>query len=871
MTGILGGANAISKPTIVGLQISTSASGLPIPVVYGVHRAGCNLIQYENFQILKAKQAGGKGGLLGSNSGYIYSADVILAICEGPIFGINLVWKNGQVTDLANVPLNALLGTYPQAVADFITTDAPTRALGYQGTAWAGVESYQLGGSPSVPQHEFEVQGFGFVENWSDVPPVATTLAVGITLGGSTITVAPATGQFIYPGMVLGYNGATPLNPDGMALNTPYYIEVLNVAGDVVTLAADVIDAQVADLLVTGATVSFSLLDGNPWHFLVDILTSPNYGLDWDLSLIGDMAPYRNYCRAQGLFLSPIYDNQEQLTSIIDRLAVNTNSWIFWNGTQVVAVPLADADVSGNGVTFHPNIDPVYDLTYEDLIIESGQMPIEVTRKDPSDAYNALRVEIDDRCNRGYQPSPVEAKDQGSIGLYGQINAPSLQGRDICSPTVGNTIVNLLLQRYLYIRNEYTFKLGPEFVILQVGDVVTLTDPNIGLTAFAVRIKQIDEDDKYILTITAEEVPGGSQIVPPGRIRQQNPSTGHSTPPTQSQANPGDVNAPILLEPSTLLTGGVPQVWAVVSGASPVWGGCNVLASIDNVNYYQIGTINGEARQGLLTGALNNHADPDTVDTLAVDLTESRSAINTAVTPADADALQTLAIVGQEIVAYGHAALTSTAHYNLTYLRRGQYGTTPVTHAVGTPFGCLDEAVFKHDLPAEWLCRTLYFKFQSFNVYGLDLEPVSDCVVYPFTPTGSGFGGGLCGVPSAPTGVTASALPSGVLISWSPNAPADHVTSYQVWRASGLGASFGGAVQIAGLSAGSTTYTDISAVAGLPYTYFIVAVNVVGPSAPSAGVSVTAYGAGAIQPLVNGDLPIGVILDPLGQPVGVIV
>src|SRR5579862_4757815 len=131
--------------------------------------------------------------------------------------------------------------------------------------------------------------------------------------------------------------------------------------------------------------------------------------------------------------------------------------------------------------------------------------------------------------------------------------------------------------------------------------------------------------------------------------------------------DPGAVNPPAIFEPSTALTAGAPQIWIAASGGAN-WGGAVASISFDGVNYSGIGTLTAPAYQGVLTASLPNHADPDTTDTLSIDLTESAGILPTSATHNDADAFRTLAwICGSftttvpaagELVAYGAVAAT---------------------------------------------------------------------------------------------------------------------------------------------------------------------------------------------------------------------
>ena len=117
----------------------------------------------------------------------------------------------------------------------------------------------------------------------------------------------------------------------------------------------------------------------------------------------------------------------------------------------------------------------------------------------------------------------------------------------------------------------------------------------------------------------------------------------------------------------------------------PNWGGCEVWASLDGTNYERQGVVNGPARFGTISNALPSRADPDVIDTLAVDVTPSNGVLLGA-SQADADAFATLCLVDGELISYRDASLVSAHHYSLGYLRRGVYGTGVASHAPGAVF-----------------------------------------------------------------------------------------------------------------------------------------------------------------------------------------
>src|SRR5262249_33986959 len=170
-------------------------------------------------------------------------------------------------------------------------------------------------------------------------------------------------------------------------------------------------------------------------------------------------------------------------------------------------------------------------------------------------------------------------------------------------------------------------------------------------------------------------------------------------------------------------------------------------ASVDGgTTYNAIGTIS-PGTTGVLTSTFASHADPDTVDTLAVDLTESNGAL-TSQSTAVADLFEDPCFVegasGFEIVCPTVATLTSAEHYSLgTYIRRGVAGTTIGSHASGKRFAVLDGSTFKIDLPANWVGLTIHLKFAAFNKTGGQQNDLSACVDYTFTPVGVSLPGGF--------------------------------------------------------------------------------------------------------------------------------
>ena len=78
--------------------------------------------------------------------------------------------------------------------------------------------------------------------------------------------------------------------------------------------------------------------------------------------------------------------------------------------------------------SYTPNLTPVYDLTDTDFVDEKGNKdPVQVERVDVFSLPTIQRVEVLSRGNQ-YSATPVEARDQSQIEIYGPRVGSTIQG-----------------------------------------------------------------------------------------------------------------------------------------------------------------------------------------------------------------------------------------------------------------------------------------------------------------------------------------------------------------------------------------------------------------------------------------------------------
>ncbi|MCU4521603.1 fibronectin type III domain-containing protein [Acinetobacter schindleri] len=468
--------------------------------------------------------------------------------------------------------------------------------------------------------------------------------------------------------------------------------------------------------VISDITFSETIHDANPADVIEDFITNPRYGAAPSLNM-ADLSEFRTYCAATNLLISPALTEQREAFEIINEIVEAVNCAVVPSPDGLKIRSYGDSAVTGNGVTFTPNLEPVYHLTDDDFLGED--QPVRVRRSRDTDAYNHCQIEYVNRFNQ-YNTETVEAKDQANIEMFGLRTQDPVKFDFFCEPKIARHAVQLLLQRRLYVRNEYEFELGWKYCRLEPMDIVTITDESLGLDQFPVRITRVEEDEEGVLSITAEELAVGSRSAVEYDLQSSNGYQG-------GNEEPGNVNAPAIFEPPLELTGGKNQIWVAASGGIN-WGGCNVWASIDNTTYEMIGTIYGSARYGTLVSAISANAT-----SMQVQLNTSSQIFGGTLEDAEVDA--TLCKVGDEYINYIDATLDGSGRYTLSGMLRGRFDDAS-SHNAGESFVRIDRAIFEYDFNPNMVGKQIYLKFTSFNGLEQKEETLDEVTAYSYTVNG---------------------------------------------------------------------------------------------------------------------------------------
>ncbi len=505
------------KPDYTGLQLQTSVNTLPIPIVWGRTKVAANVIWYANFQT-HGSSGGGKGGLFRApSSGYTYSADLIMALCEGPVSGIGVIWRDQSTYTLAELGLTFFDGSTPQTTWGYLAAHYTVEALAYQGTAYACAASYQLGDEADIGNHNFEIVGIlaGTGVNGIDADPAQvvndflTNPQYGAGFSGASIDATTLYGaggdaslQTYCKAMGIAFSPALVDQEQGSSI-LQRWLQLLNCAavwsgGQLKFIPYG--DETIASGDVT-RTVQYAI--PTPVETSSGAVVYPSIAVSTAALFVSDGGVKYAFT---GVALSYIGASQPSSAGTYGISPAGTYLFAAGDEEQVVQITFT----YDNPVSYVPDLAPVYNLGDLDFVDEKGNKdPVQVSRVDPFGLATIQRVECLSRTNE-YGATPVEARDQSQIELYGPRVGSTIQGHEICDEIViGPIVAQTILQRGLYVRAHFTFKLSWEYGLLDPMDIVTITDANLGLSDYPVRIDTIEEDDKGLLTVTAEELTVG--------------------------------------------------------------------------------------------------------------------------------------------------------------------------------------------------------------------------------------------------------------------------------------------------------------------------------------------------------------------------
>jgi hypothetical protein len=502
--------------------------------------------------------------------------------------------------------------------------------------------------------------------------------------------------------------------------------------------------------------------DGNPADFFALWFMGP-HGLNVSAflqatngptTLLGSLAAMAAYCDVNGIWISPYLNSQRSGSDVLQDLLDVANCDAIWSEGLLKIIPRSEVSQVGNGNTYTAPTaaGPVWQLMPQDFVCEKGKAPINIKRTKQTDAKNILPVEFTDRSNN-YVLDQVDVPDGQAVSEFGPRRDSTKTFHWIMDSATARLAASPLVRRTaLQKKMSFSFTLQPRLMQIEPCDLVEVTDPITGLSAYPMRITKADFDEKMNIQCEAEPYfYGANAPYLSNTLESGSPGT------IFTNQDPGSVSTPVIFEPIPRLYGsiGPAELWMAVAGSNANYGGCNVWLSVDGgSSYIKIGALAAKSTYGTHTGTYATGTDPDTTHDLTVDLSICRGTLPS-FSAAQADQFIPLAyldgiasplIIPYELLAFTTATLTSAYHYTLkatgagNEIRRRVFAAPDLgvsnAHTSGPNFVYLNDPLFKIDLDPVWIGIALKFKFTAFNIFGKNEQSLASATAYNYTPTG---------------------------------------------------------------------------------------------------------------------------------------
>ena len=207
------------------------------------------------------------------------------------------------------------------------------------------------------------------------------------------------------------------------------------------------------------------------------------------------------YCQEAGLYISPVLTDQQAAREHFSAIMETCNADFYWSDGLLKVGTYGDQAIGG----WTPTLTPAFALTLQDIIPPSdGEPAISITLMAPTDACNQCTIEWRNRA-LDYASSTITAKNDEMISLHGLRAEDAVQCHHVCVAETAAMMAQMRVQRKSMLRDTYQFSLPSRYACLEpMVDLLTLTDPLLGLDHKLVRIVTIVERPDGILDITAE-------------------------------------------------------------------------------------------------------------------------------------------------------------------------------------------------------------------------------------------------------------------------------------------------------------------------------------------------------------------------------
>ena len=463
-------------------------------------------------------------------------------------------------------------------------------------------------------------------------------------------------------------------------------------------------------------------LDANPADIIEDLLTNKRYGAGIDSSFLNSTSftAVQAYCNANDLLISVKIDSQKPVLDWIDYVMSHFRGYLFMSGGKI-------------NLGVFKEESAVFAITQTDLVVKEGEEPdppVGITKRSYGETVNRLEVAWQNR-EADYDGAVAVAQEETDQRVSGKIRKKTMQLTGIKRETLANKMRWFFLFDSLYRYSVYTFTLAYKSMLLEVGDVGTLSDGGL-ITNQLIRITSIKEDkDGRGLEIEAIEDVASLYASVAGITLQQTDRVPETTAPTL-------VNASISFREDKT----VPLIYLSIVPGSAYTNGWHIYRSFDNISYSLIGSASIESvTSGVANsiGTLQNKMVAYTapihrrLDKMVVSI-GTITDLDTSITDSELFNQKSYLKIGDEIIGFKTCVETDTEGvWEVTDLIRGMFSTKPAAHTAGDTVYTMHPD-FSYILSESEIGMTLYFKATTF--YANQAQSLADVTAYSYAVQG---------------------------------------------------------------------------------------------------------------------------------------
>jgi hypothetical protein len=443
--------------------------------------------------------------------------------------------------------------------------------------------------------------------------------------------------------------------------------------------------------------ISSTAEDENPAIIIEDLVMQGRYGAGVLQQYLNDdsVRTQQLYWEQQENRISLSITEQVPMMDWVDFVLSHCNGFRFWSEGQLHLGAFKDEA-------------SIASLTQDDLIREDGPdapPPVQIVKRKASETSNRIEINWTDR-SKVYDLSVAMAQDEVDQRISGKVRIKAADLTGIHNAALAQRQALRLLIETMYRFSMYSFAVSYKNMLLQVGDVIDLTDGHL-LTSQRMRIlaREEDKDGREIKIEAVEDIAG---LYPETNYNTQQTEAVPDDPPGSDDLVSGTLN---FREHVTL-----PHLYLFFAPGDTDTDGALIYRSYDDITYEFVGRVvfdkdTSPNSAGTTTSVLppakavmHRFDESFTVDIGTI------TSLRTDVSDAEFFNNQSLLRIGDEILAFKTAEDQGSGIWKITQTIRGLFGTEAVEHPVGSNFATVSLIDLLYHLNVEEAGQVIYFK-----------------------------------------------------------------------------------------------------------------------------------------------------------------